>query len=337
MNYKNRLILFRFKKLVLGKRNTGHLLIEAGFNSLELDLSVGVLNLWDKNIGTSKCSCNKEAMKPEILLATSVISHESIVVNSSDFSGFDGIFEHLIENHNLKAVVGLGINGLRSAAVLFESLSTSQKNFLIHLKVGDIPIGCRGRESMEFFKNVGLKFNNLYLTGCPSLQLISEPTIEFPLTFSRVLITGALESRLDILQSRSSADTKFLFIPQTVDSYIQGIEISKIDHRIEIFLPATYKAWIKKIKEWKPEIALGTRLHGNIAALSLGIPAMFMSGDIRTSEITQLARLPFANDLLEIGTALDVMTRHYNLNPGGISPDLALQLRLCLSEFINRT
>jgi hypothetical protein len=150
-------------------------------------------------------------------------------------------------------------------------------------------------------------------------------------------VTGALESRLDLIESKSSMDTKFLFIPQTVDSYLQGLKISKSDPRIEIFLPATLNAWIRKIKKWAPEIALGTRLHGNMAALSLGIPTMLMSGDIRTREITQLAKLPSADDLLEIGTVLDHMTGHYDLNLEGNSAHLASQIRLCLRDFIDRT
>jgi hypothetical protein len=70
--------------------------------------------------------------------------------------------------------------------------------------------------------------------------------------------------------------------------------------------------------------------------LSLGIPTMFMSGDIRTREITQLAKLPFADDLIEICTALDLMTGHHDLNPEGIPTHLASQIRLCLREFIDR-
>jgi hypothetical protein len=148
-------------------------------------------------------------------------------------------------------------------------------------------------------------------------------------------VTGALESRLDLLESKSSTETKFLFIPQTVDSYLEALELAKIDQRIEIFLPATFKAWIRKIKEWAPEVALGTRLHGNMAALSLGIPTMFMSGDIRTREITNLAKLPFADDLAEINVALDLLTRHYDLNSEGEPASLAGQIRLCLRGFID--
>lgn len=336
MNYLNRIRLFRFKQLVLNNQNTGHLLIEAGLNSLDLNLSIDVLNVWDKNIGTSKCSCKKQTKKQEILLATSIISHEPVVLNSSDFSRYHVILEHLIKDHNLKAVLGLGINGLKDDAVLFEKLPTSQKNFLLYLKVGNIPIGCRGSATKEFLQRSGFKDESLYLTGCPSIQLVKQPSINFFSTFSRVLVTGALRNRLDLVQSMTSTETKFLFIPQTVDSYLEALELAKIDQRIEIFLPATFNAWIRKIKEWEPEIAIGTRLHGNLAALSLGIPTMFMSGDIRTREITLLAKLPFADDLIEIGAALDHMTGHHALNPGRTSAELASQIRLCLREFIDR-
>lgn len=274
-------------------------------------------------------------MNSEILLASTAISHETLFVNHSEFKGFNEIFEHLVEHHKISAVLNLGINGLKNETVLFERLPTSQQNFLLDLKVRNIPISCRGSQTLEFLQRSGFKDENLYLTGCPSLQLIKEPSKEFPSDFSRVLVTGALESRLDLLAPLTSTETKFLFIPQTIDSYLLGLEISKSDQRIEIFLPATYDAWIGKIKEWQPEIALGTRLHGNMAALSLGIPTMFMSGDIRTREITQLAKLPFADDLLEIDTALDHMTRHYDLNPEGEPAILASQIRLCLREFID--
>jgi hypothetical protein len=275
-------------------------------------------------------------MKAEILIGTSVISHEEIIVNASDFLGFDDVFEHLIKHHNIRAVLGLGINGKRDERVLFEKLSHAQKNFVLYLKDNNVAIGCRGNETKDFFIGLGFESGNLFLTGCPSLQLIKPISLKIKPNLSRILVTGALRDRLDLLEEvgKPSID-KILFIPQTLDSYSRGLELLKTDQRIEIFLPTSFDSWMNKLKKWGPDLTIGTRLHGNLSALSLGIPTLFMSGDIRTREVTRVAKLPFADDLRDISTVKDILTGHYNSNQIGVTDELGSQLRACIRQFID--
>ena len=332
----NRYRYLKFKKQVLRVRNTGHLLIEEGLSSLNLNLTADTISIWDTNIGTAKCSCKRLRMKPEILIGTSVISHEAAIFEASDFHGFDDVFEHLIKHHRIRAVLGLGINGMKDDRVLFEKLSNAQKNFIRYLKLNNVAIGCRGNETKDFFINLGFESENLFLTGCPSLQLIKPFSLRVKHELSRIVVTGALRDRLDLVEELEKPSIeKILFLPQTLDSYMYGLELSKTDQRIEIFLPSSYESWMNKLKKWNPDLTIGTRLHGNLSALSLGIPTLFMGGDIRTREVTQLANLPFADDLRDTSSVRNILTGHYLSNQIGVSDELGSQLRACIRQFID--
>jgi len=325
-----------FKRQVIKNRNIGHLLIEEGLSSLNLNLTAGIISLWDTNIGTIKCSCKRRRMKPEILIGTSVISHEEAIVKASDFLGFDYILDHLVKNHNIEAVLGLGINGMKNENVLFEKLSDSTRNFIRFLKVNNVAIGCRGNETKDFLINLGFESENLFLTGCPSLQLIKPISLKLKPDLSRILVTGALRERLDLIEVfEMPRIDKILFIPQTLDSYMRGLEISKTDQRVEIILPTSYNSWKNKLKKWEPDLSIGTRLHGNLMSMSLGIPTLFMGGDIRTREVTRVANLPFADDVRDMSTVRDLLTGHYVSDQISVVDELGSQLRACIRQFID--
>jgi hypothetical protein len=275
-------------------------------------------------------------MKPEILIGTSVISHEEAIVKASDFLGFDYILDHLVKNHNIEAVLGLGINGMKNENVLFEKLSDSTRNFIRFLKVNNVAIGCRGNETKDFLINLGFESENLFLTGCPSLQLIKPISLKLKPDLSRILVTGALRERLDLIEVfEMPRIDKILFIPQTLDSYMRGLEISKTDQRVEIILPTSYNSWKNKLKKWEPDLSIGTRLHGNLMSMSLGIPTLFMGGDIRTREVTRVANLPFADDVRDMSTVRDLLTGHYVSDQISVVDELGSQLRACIRQFID--
>ena len=131
-------------------------------------------------------------------------------------------------------------------------------------------------------------------------------------TFSKLIVNGSLINRLDLVESKMMQQSKILFIPQTLGSLKSARKAISADKRIEVYLPSSLKEWQNKIKSFKPELSLGTRFHGNIAALSMGVPTVFMSGDIRASEITSLAHLPFLEDITDISAAIK---QFHSINP----------------------
>ena len=82
-------------------------------------------------------------------------------------------------------------------------------------------------------------------------------------------------------------------------------------------------------------MSVGTRLHGNIAALSLGIPSVHMSGDIRSREISQLSKLHYSDDLMELGVAVEKFSECDGTYRLRVPEILSLEIQLCLREFIN--
>ncbi|MEM1434662.1 MAG: polysaccharide pyruvyl transferase family protein [Pseudomonadota bacterium] len=51
------------------------------------------------------------------------------------------------------------------------------------------------------------------------------------------------------------------------------------------------RRWIDELKE--TNLAIGTRLHGNMAALASGIPGVFISHDARTDELIETMKVPY--------------------------------------------
>lgn len=326
--------LFRFEKLVTKTGNTGHLLISAGFSSIGIKFPHRILEIWDNKIGSTNCSCRSRSKSPEILLATSVISHENLISNASDFTEFHARLEHLAGFHQIVSVIGLGINGIKGHSIEFEKLHLSQRNFLKYLQSIGATIGCRGKETLDFLVSCGFMRSKLFVTGCPSLQLIGDFQKPIPENFSKILVGGALMSRFDLLDSMTSESTQILFIPQTVDAFNQVKDIGGRDRRIEIFLPASFRDWKSKLNSFKPEISVGTRLHGNVAAMSLGVPTVFMSGDIRTREITEVALLPFFDDIVEIDTAVKRLTETSILSSRERILTLKNEMIICLEQIV---
>ena len=71
-------------------------------------------------------------------------------------------------------------------------------------------------------------------------------------------------------------------------------------------------------------------MHGGVAAMSIGIPTVIMSGDVRTSEITTVGKLKFLDDLYPSRNALSTMTDHYGIYEIGSLDFLAQAIRLCI-------
>ena len=295
--------LQNFKRFEAKYSNTGHSVIESGFDSCNINTKNTVLGVWDSKIGTRDCSCRSK-IKPEILLASSIISYDTAIVHTSDFREINERLEHLAAFHNFSSVIGLGINSVTGEVLDINLLHASQQGFLENLLRNQTSIGCRGKKSEEFFLRYGFEPSNLFITGCPALQLIEARRREIPKKVSRILVNGALFNRLDLIESLEHEGKEILIIPQTVDSYNNALKVQKSYSGIEIFTPGSYRAWVNKLKSWRPDISIGTRLHGNIAALSAGIPAILMSGDVRTQEIAQVAKLPFFTDIVPIDSAI---------------------------------
>ena len=295
--------LHNFERFVSSYSNTGHSVIQAGFDQSKIKTRISVLGFWDKKIGTRSCSCRSKE-KSEILLASSLIASDHEIVGAVDFSEVLERIEHLYVFHKFSAVIGLGINSVTRDEIDFNQLHKIIQNFLQLLILKEVAIGCRGLETLEFLVKNGFQRPNLFVTGCPSLQLIKEDIGNIPKSISRILVSGALINRLDLIKSKQNHKLNFLVIPQTLHSYNNAASLQKSNPAIEIFTPSSFRSWKNKLNTWKPDISVGTRLHGNITALSVGIPAVLMSGDSRTREIASVAGLNYFEDIVTLDSAL---------------------------------
>jgi hypothetical protein len=295
--------LINFGRFVNSYLNTGHSVVDAGFNSCKIRSPRKVLSLWDSRIGTKDCSCHSK-QGPEILLVSSIIASDRQIIDSSDFLEIHAKIDHLVSFHQFSAIIGLGIDSITSDNIQIDQLPESQQGFLNLLRLNEVSIGCRGLETLEFLTKNGFKRSHLFLTGCPSSQLIDETPWKILNNISKILVSGSLINHMEIMKWGNS-HLEFLVIPQTLESYFNAVRLQKSNAAIEIFTPASYRSWVNKLSSWKPDVSVGTRFHGNMMALSQGIPAIFMSGDIRTREIATATGLPFFTDIVPLTTAID--------------------------------
>ena len=207
--------------------------------------------------------------------------------------------------------LGLGVNGILGEEVSQLGLSEFLATYLNLLRHHEILIGARGKITKDFLQKNGLNPENILITSCPSVQLIKSAPAEIDEMNKRLIISGALLADEGYMSDIVSKNYELLVIPQSIDEYENARKASEKIKVLKVFLPGNYKEWKYGIQSWSPGLVIGTRLHGAILALSLGFPAVIMSGDLRTAEICGDSQLPHVPDICSLEVATDI---YHNTN-----------------------
>ena len=231
------------------------------------------------------------------------------------------IYADLVEQLDIKAIViSAGIKDYDENISLNYKLHPSIYKILRKAAESSQWIGVRGHYSASVLRSNG--FKNVVPIGCPSMYwtLDENVHIEKPARFSKPLISYhrmiALNS-YDFIRSLTLLGQDFqdqiVFTNTLKDdtSLMQYIEMSYsvngVHLRDKIF--DTIKAngvFIFRFKEWfdfigEHDFVVGSRLHGTIASLIQGNPAVLVVRDLRTREIAEFYHIPSVtfNDLNE--------------------------------------
>ena len=163
-------------------------------------------------------------------------------------------------------------------------------------------LGVRGEYTADILNKYGIK--NIAVIGCPSMYywnnpnlIVEKPSIEnFNCSANFKTFYGKLSANEKHFLSYC-AHKDMQFVEQTAwefsrsiandDNYFKFIN-EWIDRRK--VLPCDYTEWCNALKGIN--FSWGGRFHGNVIALWNSIPALFLTVDSRTKELTDFFRLP---------------------------------------------
>lgn len=231
-------------------------------------------------------------------------------------------YTHLIEKFKIPVyILGCGIQckSYDDIDELANAIRTPVERFLKAIYQTGGELALRGYATKEFLDKIML--NSAVVTGCPSiyqrgygLQLTNEKVEE---KIFRPLINGNLKylKEIDMLSAFEKYATS-IYLDQ--DEFSQWLYFSKIplkdksiwrlvrkktywgvrllsEGRIKLLYDVPY--WIKYLQTKGFHFSCGSRIHGNIAAILAGIPAMVVYRDARTRELAEFLELPCCSSI----------------------------------------
>lgn len=166
-------------------------------------------------------------------------------------------------------------------------------------------LAVRGNYTAEILNKHGIK--NIRIIGCPSMYMELNPYKKiskkpFEQLGSRVscnyrtLTKDLTKNDFEIMKYLNSYATVFIeqtqnYIPSEIYHYIPNEVIWLITKKLRIFF--VFSDWLNLMKSF--DFNIGARFHGNVVAVLTGIPALFLTIDSRTEELTDFFKLPTLN------------------------------------------
>lgn len=230
-------------------------------------------------------------------------------------------------------VVVAGVGVQRSIAAPSESMSPETneaiKRFMNAVLDRSARVGVRGEVTRAYLKQLGYGDDHIAVIGCPSL--FAEGHDHRVVTTGEGLNDSSLVSMnvspyvKDMAKFVASHHRKYenlVYIPQVfndLEAIMWGKAPKKISDRntpnypthplfledkVKFFLDS--RTWVDFLRT--RDFSFGTRIHGNIAALKAGTPAMVLVHDTRTLELAEYHQIPhrFINSLPENTTATEL-------------------------------
>ena len=206
----------------------------------------------------------------------------------------------------------LGIQDYSEASSKVNSIHSSLKELLDYVIASSGFCGVRGPNTASVLIKVGYKPENIIRLGCPTLfrpldrnlkitksRTFNKPLIVYHRTMADLnqnLIGAAPLLGQDFLDevvfsNRIGKENELKKIE--IDNYSKhkngGFALGKVAENGVFY--RTFDEWFDEIKNY--DFVLGPRLHGCIAALIQGIPAVMIARDIRVQEIAEFYKIPY--------------------------------------------
>ncbi len=187
------------------------------------------------------------------------------------------------------------------------SFDKDVKKFVSAVLEKSATIGVRGQITADYLTKLGFKEGRDHtIIGCPSMYTfgpnlhVNKPHIT---TNSRISLNASLTAP-DVVKKLLTRTAKempnYTFVPQATKElkylftglackhqgeYVPyGTNSSLFEGKHCMFMLSP-QSWFNYFKDEKIELSVGSRLHGNVAALLSGVPAIFMPKDAREREL----------------------------------------------------
>ena len=222
-------------------------------------------------------------------------------------------YTRFVKELGIKTVAfSLGIQDFSQSTGEVNILHPSMKELLEYVLKTSSKIGVRGPNTASVLIKSGFNYRDIVNLGCPTLFrfLDRELKIDKPDSFSRPLIVfqrtmAGLNQKL--LSSATLLGQDFLdeavftdnlskenpTIKNELGAYeklVNGAFTLGLIKQHGVF-PRTFDSWYSEISQH--DFVLGARLHGCIAALIQGIPAVMIARDARVIEIAEFFKIPY--------------------------------------------
>lgn len=233
-------------------------------------------------------------------------------------------------------VVGVGAQADMSQGTQeLAAMSPGVKSFVSAVLDRSASIGVRGEFTAKYLRELGFNDDAVRIIGCPSLFLHGRdfeiPQPEQGITHESRLalnVTPGVEGLGEITMRHAEKYPNLTYIGQDRDDlnlilWGQGTGAGRpglplgANHplhrqdRVRFFLDGW--TWLDFLSSY--EFAFGTRLHGNIAALLAGTPAVLLAHDSRTLELAEYHSIPYRS-MRDLPTTIDAEELHRQYDAG---------------------
>jgi hypothetical protein len=216
-------------------------------------------------------------------------------------------------------VLGVGsqasLNGVYKAA---DRVKPATTRFVRAVLNRSPSIGVRGERTRDYLKSLGFGDEHIKVIGCPSMFMygpdlhvekkVESLTIDSPIALN---VSPYVPQMGPISLYAAEHFPRLVYMGQNMQtlelmlygSYPKGKKMTALaasgapitlDHplirsdRVRFFLDP--KTWFEHLSQY--DFSFGTRIHGNIAALLSGTPALLLAHDSRTLELAEYHEIP---------------------------------------------
>ncbi|MFT4802975.1 MAG: hypothetical protein ACI9YE_000161 [Psychroserpens sp.] len=223
------------------------------------------------------------------------------------------IYTDFVKKMNIKTVAfSLGIQDYSPSSSSLKSLHISLVELLNYCVDSSGFLGVRGPHTASVLIKEGFSQKNIIQIGCPTAfaplnrglvikkkKAFTKPIIVFHRTMAglnKKIIGGAPllgQDFLDEVVFKNNIDNNQIIKKNELANYHKYSNGKFTLRQIKengIFAD-TFNEWFKIVGEY--DFVLGARLHGCMAALIQGIPAVMLARDVRVQEIAEFYKIPY--------------------------------------------
>ncbi len=206
-------------------------------------------------------------------------------------------------------VTGVGLQSDISFSQNSYPFDDEVKSFMSAVLEKSSCVGVRGEITEKYLK--GLGFNDVRVIGCPSMyywgyELPDNSSVVDRDSF-KISVNGKNNDDVIVKEYLFNNNYDYIFIPQTTHELKMMLSGSGSKENSKNFYPDSLlnkaylenrvkfclnmSSWLELLKT--RSMSIGTRIHGNIAAVLAGIPAYIIASDSRVAELADYHEIPY--------------------------------------------